>query len=95
MHKVTQHVLTIIHHFIFVNIFCFSDHSDKNGENKLLYDSFIKRGKELGKQGHLEQALQLFEKAYEIFKSEKLLTKIDKIKVKYHMMLSLSNKISC
>lgn len=87
-------VLTQIHHFIFINIFCFSDHSDDNEEDKLRYNRFIQKGKELGRQGHLERALQLFEKACAIFESEKLLRRIEKIKVKFHMIWGLSKKVS-
>ncbi|XP_027044335.1 DNA excision repair protein ERCC-6-like, partial [Pocillopora damicornis] len=57
-----------------------SDHSDDNEEDKLRYNRFIQKGKELGRQGHLERALQLFEKACAIFESEKLLRRIEKIK---------------
>ena len=49
--------------------------------NKAKYNKFIGKAKELGRQGQLEQALGLFEKAYKIHQSEKLGRKIEKLKV--------------
>ena len=49
--------------------------------NKAKYNKLIGKAKELGRQGQLEQALGLFEKAYKIHQSEKLGRKIEKLKV--------------
>ena len=49
--------------------------------NKAKYNKLIEKAKELGRQGQLEQALGLFEKAYKIHQSEKLGRKIEKLKV--------------
>ncbi|KAJ7333824.1 DNA excision repair protein ERCC-6-like [Desmophyllum pertusum] len=53
--------------------------SDDSDEDKARFNHLIKKGKELGRQGHLERALDLFGKAYDIFQSEKLLRRIEKI----------------
>ena len=55
---------------------------DNLDEEKAKYNRLIKKGKELGRRGCLEGALDLFQRAYKIFESEKLLRKIEKVKVK-------------
>ena len=55
---------------------------DNLDEEKAKYNRLIREGKELGRKGCLERALDLFQRAYEIFESEKLLRKIEKVKVK-------------
>ena len=55
--------------------------SDNVDEQKAKYNRLIKEGKELGRRGYLEKALDLFQEAFEIFESEKLLRKIEKVKV--------------
>ena len=57
--------------------------SDVLDEDKVRYNDLIKKGKELGRRGYLEKALALFEKAYEIFDSEKLSRRIERVKVKF------------
>ena len=70
-------------------------HSDDNDEEKLKFNRLIKKGKELGRQGQLERALQLFEKAYSIFESGKLLRRIEKIKVKFNIVNDFFVKLPC
>jgi len=54
--------------------------SDNVDEEKAKYNRLIKEGKELGRRGCLEKALDLFQKAFEILESEKLQRKIEKVK---------------
>jgi len=53
---------------------------DNLDEVKAKRNYLIKKGKKLGRRGCLEQALDLFQRAYEIFESEKLLRKFEKVK---------------
>jgi len=61
---------------------------DNLEEEKVKYNCLIKEGKELGRRGCLEQALDLFQRAYEIFESEKLLRKIERVKEAIEMYQS-------
>lgn len=51
----------------------------------------ISKAKELSRQGNLEKALDYLERAYTIHKSEKLLKKIEKLKVMRNANYSCSN----
>lgn len=64
--------------------------SDNIDEEKAKYNRLIKEGKELGRRGYLEKALDLFQKAFEILESEKLQRKIEKVKVKISFVIHLS-----
>ena len=68
--------------------------NDNLDEEKAKYNRLIREGKELGRKGYLERALDLFQRAYEIFESEKLLRKIEKVKVKITFAIVLSNTFS-
>lgn len=50
-------------------------------EDKIKFNKLISKAKELSRQGELERALCLCEKAYKIRQSEKLKRKIEKLKV--------------
>ena len=81
--------------FIFCTSHSFSaadPQSDVLDEDKIRYNDLVKKGKELGRKGHLERALNLFEKAYEILESEKLLRKIERVKVSIKLYF-LSSKL--
>lgn len=66
-------------HYIF--LVTVESHSNGLNNNKAKYNKLIEKAKELGRQGQLEQALGLFEKAYKIHQSDKLGRKIEKLKV--------------
>lgn len=66
-------------HYVF--LVTVESHSNGLNSNKAKYNKLIEKAKELGRQGQLEQALGLFEKAYKIHQSEKLGRKIEKLKV--------------
>ena len=53
-------------------------------ERKAKFNTLISKAKELSRQGNLEKALGLLEKAYTIRQSEKLQKKIEKLKVNNH-----------
>jgi len=53
-----------------------------NGD-KAKFNKLIVKAKELVRQGQLERALRLFEKAYKIHENEKLWRKIEKLKVMF------------
>ena len=61
----------------------------KPDEEKAKYNWLIKEGKKFGRRGCLEKALDLFQRAYEISESEKLLRKIEKVKVKITFAIQL------
>lgn len=67
---------------------------DNLDEVKAKHNCLIKKGKEL-RRGCLEQALDLFQRAYEIFESEKLLRKFEKVKVKITFAIQLSMLSHC
>lgn len=67
---------------------------DNLDEEKAKYNRLIREGKELGRKGCLERALDLFQQAYEIFESEKLLRKIEKVKVKIAIAIVCSYTFS-
>ena len=62
---------------------------DNLDEEKAKYNRLIREGKEC-----LERALDLFQRAYEIFESEKLLRKIEKVKVKITIAIVCSYTFS-
>lgn len=62
----------------------------KPDEEKTKYNWLIKEGKKFGRRGCLERALDLFQRAYEISESEKLLRKIEKVKVNISFSIQLS-----
>ena len=68
---------------------------DNLDEVKAKHNCLIKKGKKLGRRGCLEQALDLFQRAYEIFESEKLLRKFEKVKVKITFAIQLSMLSHC
>lgn len=76
-------------------LFTAESKSDDLDEEKAKYNRLIKKGKELGRRGYLERALDLFERAFEIHKSEKLLRKIEKVKVKITFPIQLSMLSPC
>jgi len=69
--------------------------SDNVDEEKAKYNRLIKEGKELGRRGCLEKALDLFQKAFEILESEKLQRKIEKVKVNISFVIHLSMCSHC
>ena len=62
-----------------------------NGD-KAKYNKLIAKAKEFGRQGQLERALGLFEKAFKIHQSEKLGRKIEKLKVMFGVTISNTRK---
>lgn len=72
-----------------------SSKNDNLDEEKAKYNQLIREGKELGRKGYLESALDLFQRAYEIFESEKLLRKIEKVKVKRTFAIVSSRLSHC
>ena len=52
-------------------------------EDKILFNGLISKAKQKAKDGELDKALKLYEKAYSIHGSDKLKRKIDRLKVSF------------
>ena len=57
-----------------------NDHQNQE-KDKAKFNNLIQKAKEVGRQGQLEEALKLFEKAYDIHQSVKLHKRIQTLKV--------------